>query len=468
MSEIDKAMALLYDFQREGVEYLVKHGGGFLWDDPGLGKTRQAIVAAKRLGGPVLVVCPNSLKRWWRTEILNVFPGASVGIAGPGGRFGPRNAWAHQNPVPYWTIVHYAGVRINKYLRMIPWKTVIADECHFIKNRQAERTKAMARLTNEWAFRIGLTATPFGNNPADLWAQLRWMAPYVDGLKSYWKFFEVFVDYDFERRGKQRYKKIKGGRNLTLLAEVMSGYGIRRSKKEVVPDLPPITDTRIPLEMSGKQAAFYRQLKQIANVEITIPADADGPAVRMIIPNALARLIRMEQALSHPWKYMHGVKGAKLEWLMDWINGYPKPAVISTRFKETAHHIADTLHKRNEDLCRSAITGDISVGARDAIAQDWKKGLHQFLVGTIDTIGTGLSFTRAHAMVCFDQLYSAIKMDQVRQRVHRITTDHPVEVLYPYVEGTTNELVLQSFAHRWKQMELVRRFIEHVQSVGNV
>lgn len=487
----------LYPFQQKGVDYLVDHGGGFLWSEPGLGKTRQGIIAAKRLGGPVLVICPNSLKQWWRKEILNIYPNSSIGMAGVAGRFGSRNVQQlpERRPLPFWFILHYAGARLNrKVLSKLPWSVVLLDESHYIKNRKAQRTEAIMEITPRTAYRIGLTATPFGNNPADLWAQLRWMAPEVQGLRSYWKFFETFVEYAYERNSGRRYRKVKGGRNLKTLAHLMAGYGLRHIKKDVAPQLPPLTQTYIPLELFGDQAIYYRKLRVKDRVEMSFPAEPGEDRVRLRITNVLARMTRMEQWLSHPWSFMSRVEGIKLQWLKEWANGYTEQAVIACRFKETARRIATILKETNmsglasargfdaftgnsdgragvaggrfKALCRHQITGDISVKARNGIIEDWKAGNQQFLVGTIDTIGIGLSFENAHAMICFDQLYSVIKMEQLYHRVHRITTDHPVEVIYLYIQGTTNEIVLKAFTHRWKQVEMVREFLRHIQEAN--
>jgi len=481
----------LYSFQQKGVDYLVDHGGGFLWSEPGLGKTRQGIIAAKRLGGPVLVVCPNSLKQWWRKEILNIYPHSSIGMAGVGGRFGGRNVQQlpMRRPLPFWFILHYTGARLNsKALSKLPWSVVLLDESHYIKNRNAQRTKAVMEITPRTAYRIGLTATPFGNNPADLWAQLRWMAPQVQGLRSYWKFFETFVDYKYERNGNRRYRKIKGGRNLRVLAQLMAGYGLRHTKKVVAPQLPPLTQTYIPLELLGDQATYYRKLKDKNRVEMSFPAEPGEDRKRLLITNVLARMTRMEQWLSHPWSFMSRVEGIKLQWLKEWTSGYTEQAVIACRFKESARRIATVLKEASvpglasargfgqltnggghhfKSLCRHPITGDISTRARNDIIEDWKAGNQQFLVGTIDTIGIGLSFENAHAMICFDQMYSVIKMEQLYHRVHRITTDHPVEVIYLYIQGTTNEITLKSVTHRWKQVEMVREFLRHIQEASD-
>lgn len=459
-------MIELYEYQKEGVEYILEHGRGFLWDEPGLGKTVQSIVAARRLGGPVLVVCPNSLKGWWRSEIRRMYPEDLIMVAGTGGRFphSPRLSELADRPgrFPWWTIVHYTGLRINTdEFTEILWKTVIADECHFAKNRKAKRTQALKMVTPVHANRIGLTATPFSNNPADLWSQLRWMNPHVDALKSYWRFYDTFVDYDFERRGRARYRKVKGGKNPELLAKLMSAFGIRRTKKVVAPQLPPITDTVMPLDIEDKQLSVYKQLKKKSSVEFEFPEGDNDQQVRMVIPNVLARITRMEQWLSHPWTFTGGVKGAKLQWVKDWASYYGEPAVIATRFKASAERVSKEIDARHH------ITGDVSVGAREAIVQDWKDGNQQYLVGTIDTLGTGLNLDRAHTMVMYDQVYSTITMEQARQRIHRVTTDHPVQIIYLACEGTTNDVVLGSFVNNWKQIQMVRAFLQHIQDAKN-
>lgn len=350
---------------------------------------------------------------------------------------------------------------MNERLRDIEWGTVILDECHLIKNRKAQRTQAVMKVTPPYAYRIGLTATPFGNDPSDIWAQLRWMAPKLPGLRSYWKFHATFCEREsgYNIVTGARYKKVAGGRNLKQLATLMKGFGLRHSKREVASQLPPITDTRIPLEMNGKQAVLYDQLRKKSCYELVVPADDGGPEVRINVANALSRLIRMEQLLSHPWKFLDGVNGAKLEWLLDWAAGYSEQAVIAVRFKETASHVARSLG----EACGQPITGDVSTEERHLIIEDWKNNSHQFMVGTIGTIGIGLSFENARAMVLYDQLWSTIKMEQARQRIHRVTSKFPVQILYPCIVDTSNEIILEAFTSHWEQMEVVRAFIQHLQ-----
>ena len=509
-----------------GVEFLIDRGYGALWDEPGAGKTAQAIVAARNLGGPILVVCPNMLKRWWKREILQLYPreGKRIVSTRPGGkvkvidRGSPYETqisfiWDRLGELrfPRWTICHYAGVRIAKeYYGHIPWNVVILDEAHYIKNRKTQRSKAVHEITPLDAYRIELTATPFSKNPADLWSQLRWLGPEVKGLTSYWRFQGLFVESETQRNpvSGRGYRKFVGAKNLDILAQVMSTYGLQRTKKEIAPELPDLVETTMPLELEGRQGNVYEALMDEERIEYAIrhtgataaqpttlsvttmsgePTDIEGPVqplgtagveagvstgpkiTGIIIKNVLSRMIKGERWLSCPWKYDPGVKGAKLEWLLGWAKDYPFPAVVVTRFKDSAWGVQKALYKmRKNCISTRPICGDAPVGLRGEIIREWQMNRHQFLVGTIHTMGTGLNLDRAHQMICYDQVYDPILMTQVRERIHRITTDHPVEVVYLCVEDTSNEIILEAFKNKWKVMELVKAYLRQLQGGGEL
>lgn len=476
----------LYPFQREWIDWAFQHGFGFCWDEPGLGKTTQAIVAMHNLDskGPWLIVCPNSLKPWWKREISNLYPEDrdQILVAGIGGRFispkfgrkveiGPH-LYHDRYGLPKWVITHYAGIRISEdSYAQVEWSGVCADEVHYCKNKTARRTQALYNITPKLAYRIGLTATPFGTNPADLWSQLHWMAPDQKGLNSYWRFFNLFVDYDWSdpaKTGGRKYRIIKGGKNLELLSKVMHHYGLQRTKQQVAPDLPPVTHTDMPIELNEREKRIYDALQDtdrvelvVANSDVEAVADGAAPFTATLIKNTLARLTKSEQWLSHPWTFDPGTRSSKLEWIKEWADSYPLPAVIATRFRASAERIRTELGER----CARPIMGKVHPVVRQTIMDDWRAGKYQFLVGTIGTIGVGLNLQHAHQMICYDQVHSPIQMDQLYQRIHRIDSDHKVEVIYLFAEDTTNELILKSFREKWNQMQLVREYLKQLQEV---
>lgn len=449
----------LYPYQREGVSWIVRNGGGFLWDEPGLGKTVQAICAANELAPhePILVVCPNSLKLWWQKEIEHVLGEPSY-VSESGGWFplGIDIATADLDPQVRWYIIHYTGLAIQakRGFTEKPWGAVILDECHYIKNRKAQRTQAVWKVTPPTAAKIGLTATPYSKDAAELWSQLVWYAPQLPALRSYWSFFKRFNLYAECTNGNgRRYYKVVGIKEPRVLAEFMSAFGLRRSKEVVSPDLPPLTETEMPLPLEGRQLEIYRALLRRTAVEIR---SLSGKSRQIVVSNVLARLNHLQQVLSCPWDYDEKVTGTKLDWLCTWAEEENRPAVVLTAFKASARRVA-------KELDTEAITGDVKPAEREKIVSAWKRGERQFLVGTIHTMGTGLNLQEAHTLVFYDQVWSNILMAQARERIHRINTDHPVQVIYLYVPRTTNETVLRAFQDKMSQLELVQTWLETLQ-----
>ena len=155
----------LFQHQIEGIEFLKKTKKALLADEMGMGKTRQAIVAARTSSQKTLVVCPASLKINWQREILMVIPEASVYIA-DGEPYYPAET--------EWYIVNYDT--LEKHWESIlgfGFETIILDEAHYIKNTSSKRTKLATKLCGMAEQVYMLTGTPLLNRPLELFSLLR-------------------------------------------------------------------------------------------------------------------------------------------------------------------------------------------------------------------------------------------------------------------------------------------------------
>lgn len=229
----------LEPFQHEGAWFLSERRCALLADEPGLGKTVQALHAAKLLGlGPQdegWVWCPASVRTSWLEHIEHIM-----------GRVG---AWAVYG-------YNYARMKAAELETRPSWRNplLILDEEHFLKTVESQRTQAIfgrgtgiaRRAERVWA----LTGTPVLNRPRELYPMLKTMAPGFEGM-DFNRFTQRYCGAFFDGRG----INTKGASHLDELAAKLEGFMLRRTKRQVYPDRKEPLVTRIPLELTREEMA---------------------------------------------------------------------------------------------------------------------------------------------------------------------------------------------------------------------
>jgi Superfamily II DNA/RNA helicases, SNF2 family len=305
--------ATLRPYQLYGTKWLIGHYqrgfGACLADDMGLGKTLQTIAALlyakntrksdvsnKEEGGgaqldlfqsyqesikplQALVVLPASLVFNWQKELAQFAPSLFV--------------YAHTGPKRLKDIRAIAGhdVVLTTYqtarqdlalLEKMSWHVIVLDESQQIKNRDSEVSK-MARALKA-PFKISLSGTPIENSLADLWAQMEFINP--DTLGSFREFKETYM-LPIEKSGDESAKQ--------RLFSRIQPFFLRRTKEEVAPDLPPLSEQVFYSEMSAGQQKLYDKTKSAVRNEIL--QLFDDPKTRVM---ALQALMRLRQLANHP------------------------------------------------------------------------------------------------------------------------------------------------------------------------
>ncbi|MBM4135193.1 MAG: DEAD/DEAH box helicase [Nitrospira sp.] len=331
----------LYPYQADGVAFLVSKKRTILGDDMGLGKTRQAIVAMESAvpEGPVLIVCPASLKLNWRREILLVDREARVEVIGF-----DKTATAD----PRWVIVNYDILRKHaERLHGIAWSGIILDEAHFIKNNSQRTSNCLKLLGVSDAARAPLlgpdyvfllTGTPLTNRPRDLFNLLRCVGH--PAARSFLSFAKQYCD-----AYKNDYGWVTtGASNLDELNLLMKEVMLRRTKDEVL-DLPPKVRSWIPVDISDSKAALKANetfLDWYAQTDPQKPNDTEF----------LAKLTKLRVALH---KAKHKAVGERIR---DVIEAGQK-VVVFTCFNEGVEK-----HKAQFKDAAVAITGSCSAQQR--------------------------------------------------------------------------------------------------------
>jgi len=427
----------------------MKAANTLLFDDCGLGKTIQAIKAAARFPGPKLVICNKAAKLQWEDAIWEELHttgvvGGVVMSTGQAGRFEgvERAEKLLHTRANFWLVTHWAGARMDyKFLAKAFWDVIIADEAHKIRNRKAQTSLFVKQFLSRR--KIALTATPQEKSIADMWSILNWLAPTM--FKSYWQFFEEYVDYDTPMYGPRTVLGTRKDR-ATQIGELLAPYTLGRTKAEVAPDLPPLIEPPTSVELYQAHRELYTKLMKGS---LTLP----GSDEELFIPGQLTKLLRAQQLASDPEIFGIHTPNVKWDWVMDFLEGiHPdESTIIVTRFRTTAIRLA-------AHLKASLLVG--GAAPKDSLPPVlFLTGKTRVLVGTIGAMSESLNLQRAKYCICYDITWSAGQMTQVHNRIHRMDITEPKFVYNLIAKDTVDVLIQLAYLEKWTDQKLVKEWL---------
>jgi SNF2 family DNA or RNA helicase len=480
---IDPRNEDLFPHQRAGVKFLSTARRALLADEPGLGKTAQAIRAIKELKEvgnedvfPVLVVCPNTLKKNWAREIERWWPGVKTQVIR--GTSTKRRKqfeeeadvfiinWeslrAHSRLAPYGSVAlarctecggHDSKISLNRCevhkreLNQIDFKVVIADEIHRSKDPKSKQTRALWAATGDADIRFALTGTPIANNVVDLWSILHWLSPLDWPSKTKW--IDRMVDTMLNAFGGLMVLGVKPHMEEEF-QKTISHHMRRMLKARVLPWLPPVINDRRDIEMSTKQKKAYDQMRDTMIAELE-----SGEALSA--PSILTQTIRLLQfASSYAQIVVDETSGepravlsepsCKVDSLMDDIKngdfGDDSVAVCAVS-RQLIELLSAELTKNK--IPHGLITGAQNEDERQKSIDDFQSGNTNWILFTAQAGGVGVTLTAARRLVMLQRPWSLVDHKQALDRVHRIGSEiHESVIITDYVtEGTIEERVLQ-------------------------
>lgn len=512
-AKVDRALALrdvteaespgdedLYGFQRAGTAFVEVFGRAMIWDDPGSGKTVQAIRSLRRMQAagttvfPALVVCPNSMKKTWKREFERWWPGTECSIV-RGTAAERRKALTDDNPVkiinwetlrshsrlsPYGSIAlkrcrdcggqdaaitHTTCETHVRELNEIDFATVIADEVHRAKEPKSKQTRALWAATGDAPIRIGLSGTPIANNVIDLWAPLHWLNPAEWPSKTKW--VDRYVNTMMNAFGGTMVLGLKQERYEEFYAGI-NPHTRRMPKELVLPFLPPIIFTRRYLEMNTRQAKVYKQMRD------TLVAELDGGM--LIAGTPLTKAGRLAQLASsfaevkfitevdeHGREYDRPVvtlkdPSNKIDAFMDDIPDFDGESVA---VMAVSRQLIDLLSARltKAKIPHGLITGAVDEDERQRHIDEFQAGKTKFILFTAAAGGVGITLTAARYLVRLQRPWSRVDDVQALNRVHRIGSDrHESIIVIDYIsESTVEENVLKILDKKGAYFEEVVR-----------
>ncbi|MEF8766807.1 MAG: DEAD/DEAH box helicase [Candidatus Accumulibacter phosphatis] len=428
--------ARLRPYQEDGYQWAMRLAtagmGGCLADDMGLGKTLQAlaVLLERAAGGPALVIAPTSVCGNWFAETRRFAPTLNARIYSDAGDSEREELVSQAGPQDL-LIVSYTLLQLaQERFAGRNWHTLIADEAQAIKNAAAKRSQAVFELKAD--FRLALTGTPVENRLADLWSIMRFANPGLLGTVN--RFNERFAGPIERNRDRDAQHVLK---------RLIGPFVLRRSKAEVLQELPPRIELILTVSPEAGEAAHYEALRREAANEISSTLDSTPEAQSRF--NILAQLTRLRRAACDPrlCSPEFGISGAKVQAFGELAseliaNGHK--ALVFSQF-------VDFLSILREPLDAAGIRYQYLDGATPAAERTRRVAAFQAGEGELFLIslkagGFGLNLTAADYVVITDPWWNPAAEDQAMGRAHRIGQLRPVTVYRLVTKGTVEERIV--------------------------
>jgi SNF2 family DNA or RNA helicase len=486
----------LFPHQRAGVQFLKTARRALLADEPGLGKTAQAIRALKAIQDsgeevfPILIVCPNTLKKNWAREFARWWPGVKTQVIK--GTSTQRKKQFESGADIY--IINWESLRSHsrlsgygsialvhckpcgglneavtetrcevhpRELNNIDFKAVVADEIHRSKDPKSKQSRALWSATGNAQIRFALTGTPIANNVVDLWSILHWLSPQDWPSKTKW--IDRMIDIMLNAFGGMMVIGVKPMMQDEFYKSV-NPVMRRMLKKVVLPHLPPIVNERRDIEMSPKQKKAYEQMRDTMIAELE-----SGDA--LTAPSILTQTTRLLQfASSYADTTVDETTGeiktvltepsCKVDSLMDDISngdfGDDSVAVCAVS-RQLIEILSAAMTKAK--IPHGLITGAQTEDERQKAVDDFQEGRIKWILFTAQAGGVGITLTTARRLVMLQRPWSLVDHKQALDRVHRIGSEiHDSILIMDYVtEGTIEERVLQVLETKSDNFEQIVR-----------
>ncbi len=411
----------LFPYQRAGAEYLVKKERAWLSDEMGLGKTLQALAAIQHTKAfPVLVICPASAVQVWKNEIAHWMPGVAVTAAPQAPRASSRS-------------IHIASYdraqRNHESLLTVAWGTVVCDEAHALKNREAKRTqricghedyrdpsKNVPGLLPRARFRFLLSGTPVPNRPVEMIQPLIGL----DRLKELGGFGGFASRYCGWMKGVPG--SINGAvmQNLPELNQrLRATCWVRRLKADVMKDLPPKFTNHVPLALANP--ARY----QAAARDVFSFLDKDPNEAEALVQLTTLRRVAAEEKVA-----------AAIEWVENFIDSGEKLVLMGWH-----NAPLEAIHAAFPGSV--ILTGSTSGPKREEAVRRFQNDPEcKLFIGNIQAAGEAITLTAASHLAFLELPWKPGQVDQASDRIHRIgQTAEQVTYHFLLAEGTIDEMI---------------------------
>lgn len=431
-------------YQCEGIAYMINHGNCINGDDCGLGKTMQTIMTLELMDVfPALIITPASVKYNWKKEWEKWNPTRTVGVVGRKKKF-DENVWQNDVIIINYDILGERGLDkpTAKFKELLKkrWASCVIDEIHFLKSEKALRTKMAKKIVKTVPHVWGLTGTLTQNKPADLIQPFTIIRRFEDIFGSTKEFKYRYCNAKMTVFGMD----CSGFSNLEELHELlrMGGY-IRRNKRDVLDELPPMVEQTIDVPISNTRE--YRKaennlLEYLEKIDINkVNSAVNAPHLVMI----------------------QTLKQLSIEGKLPFITTYIKEWLEANEGEQLlvfgVHRMP--LQQLAEYFKAPLIQGGVSADKKQQIVNEFSNGGHRLLFANIQSAGTGTDGLQDNCsnLVYIELPDRSTELEQANARLERMGQRNSINITYLLSPDTIDADIKEMVANKGMITGLVNK-----------
>jgi superfamily II DNA or RNA helicase len=429
----------LRDYQIDGYRWLARLAqwgvGACLADDMGLGKTVQglALLVDRAPHGPSLIVAPTSVCMNWENEASRFAPTLNPQILGSGDR-----QRLLDNLGPYDLLICSYGLlqqeQVAEMLAKIQFQTVILDEAQWIKNIATRRSQGAMNLQAE--FKLIMTGTPLENHLGELWNLFRFINPGLLGsLDQFNQRFAGPIERDRSAEARFQLKKL------------IQPFILRRTKTQVLQELPPRTEIPIYVELSSEEMAFYEALRRDSLAALS-SAEAPAGQKQLQILAAISKLRRSccNTLLANSAVALPSSKLAAFGDIVDELLDNKHKALVFSQFVDHLQLIKNYIEQRG--IRYQYLDGSTPAKDRQLRVDAFQRGEGELFLISLKAGGVGLNLTAADYVIHMDPWWNPAVEDQASDRAHRMGQQRPVTIYRMIAKNTIEEKIVALHSHK--------------------
>ncbi|BDM83242.1 DEAD/DEAH box helicase [Acaryochloris marina] len=446
----------LRDYQIAGFRWLAKLShwgvGACLADDMGLGKTLQAlaVILTRAPQGPTLIVAPTSVGMNWHKEAKTYAPTLTPLQFDNSNR---QQLLEHLKPFDM-LICSYGLLQqaeVAEMLAQVSWQTIVLDEAQAIKNFSTKRSQAAMKLQGE--LKIITTGTPIENHLGELWNLFQFINPGLLGsLDSFNQRFAIPIERHQDKAARSCLKKL------------IQPFILRRTKSQVLEELPSRTEIVLQVDLSAEELAFYETLRRDALTKLNESDAADGPKHIQV----LAELMRLRRVCCNPQLVLPetDLPSAKLQLFGEILNELLDNKHKALVFSQFVDHLKLIRRYLDEQQIQyQYLDGSTPAKDRHKRVDAFQAGEGEIFLISLKAGGTGLNLTAADYVIHMDPWWNPAVEDQASDRAHRIGQQRPVTIYRLVAKGTIEEKIVE--LHNQKR-DLADSLLEGADMSGKV